>query len=533
MNNLIKKIRYLSDVGISLSTETDSNQLLQTILNAAIELTNSDGGTIYNVTEDEMLAFNCVINKPLNIFLESPPDSLMGFSNIPLNIDNKFNDLNIAAYAANHNKILHIDNVYSNTDFDFTGPKKFDEKMGYETRSVLTMPLTNHERNVIGVLQLVNSRIPETNSLQPYSELSQQLAHSLASQAAIAMTNTRLIEQLHNLFESFSQLIAEAIDQKSPYTAKHCRQLPSIAMMLAEALHSNKDGPLADFELDDKDRYELNIAAWLHDCGKIVTPNHIMDKATKLETIFDRIELIETRFEAYKAQLEVKHLRMLAHVKTMDSARKLIEKFNQEIEQANKDSVFLRHINIGSEYLSPEDEANIERIAQYQWKSPQGTKPLLTENECYNLKINRGTLTREERQIVNDHMIATIKMLEALPFPDHLKNVPEYACGHHERMDGKGYPRGLTRDQMSIPARLMGIADIFEALSDADRPYKKGKKLSECLTILGKMRLDNHIDPDIFDVFIREKVYMQYAKEYMNPDQIDEVDIDNLAGYNV
>jgi len=292
---------------------------------------------------------------------------------------------------------------------------------------------------------------------------------------------------------------------------------------------------LRDFTMTEKEIYELNIAAWLHDCGKVTTPESVMDKATKLETIFDRIHLIDQRFELLKAQREIAHLR-----KVMDEVRsgktvnaKYMEhSVNSIKKQLDDDKDFIRKINFGSEFMKPEDQQRVRDIANYEYLSDSGhSLKFLSENEVYNLTVVRGTLTPEERKIINNHIVMTINMLEALPYPKDLKRVPEYAGGHHERMDGKGYPKGLTRDQMSIPARIMGIADIFEALTAKDRPYKRAKSLSETLNILGKMKLDNHIDPDIFDLFIREKIYLRYAEKFLEAEQIDEVVEANIPGY--
>jgi hypothetical protein len=291
-------------------------------------------------------------------------------------------------------------------------------------------------------------------------------------------------------------------------------------MMLAEAVNRCNTGPLRDFSMSDRDRYELKIAGLLHDCGKVTTPVHVVDKATKLQTIFDRIELIDTRFEVLKRDAQLEFL----------SEPRALEGRLSEIED---DRRFLRTANVGVEAMRDTDIERVQRIAhKYKWRNPAGDEAnFLSDEEVTNLTIRAGTLTKEERQIINHHIDVTIQMLEALPWPKHLSNVVEYAGGHHERMDGKGYPKGLTREQMSIQARCMGIADIFEALTARDRPYKKGKTLSEALTILGKFKLNGHIDPDLFDIFIWEKVYEKYALEFMPPEQIDEVDPRLIPGY--
>jgi HD-GYP domain-containing protein (c-di-GMP phosphodiesterase class II) len=402
--------------------------------------------------------------------------------------------------------------------------------------------MKNHEGEIIGVLQLINCQDPASGEIVAFSPSDQRLAESLASQAAIALTNRALINQLENLFESFISMINQAIDEKSPYTGGHCQRVPQLTMMLAEAVNDTADGPLADFRMNEKDRYELRIAGLLHDCGKITTPVHVVDKATKLETIFDRISLIDTRFELLRRdaeidtltkKLELARLPGLDEITRRDRTYAIEEELRETLRQIDEDRKFLRRCNIGAESMSKEEQDRVHQIGlAYKWRDTSGnTANFLTDDELKNLVISRGTLTQEEREIINHHIVSTIKMLEALPWPKHLRNVPEYAGGHHERMDGKGYPRGLTRDQMSVQARVMGIADIFEALTAKDRPYKKGKTLSESLHILGKFKLNGHIDPDLFDVFIRRRVYMKYAEQFLDADQIDPVDESKIPGY--
>ncbi|MBI2497436.1 MAG: HD domain-containing protein, partial [Opitutae bacterium] len=351
----------------------------------------------------------------------------------------------------------------------------------------------------------------------------QRLAESLASQAAVALTNRLLIVELENLFESFVNLLNKAIDEKSPYTAGHCLRVPVLTMLLAEAVHETQTGPHALWNMTELDRHELKIAALLHDCGKVTTPVHVVDKATKLQTLYDRIGLVDTRFEVIRRDAE------LAALRTGDPAGLAVR-----LKEIDDDRAFLRRCNTGGEAMQPADQDRVRAIAaKYRWRNAAGEEAaFLTENEVENLTIRAGTLTAAEREIINHHVTVTIQMLEALPWPKHLMNVPEYAGGHHERVDGKGYPRGLKGDQMSVQARIMGIADIFEALTARDRPYKPGKTLTESLHILGKMRLDGHIDPDLFDIFVRSRVYEKYAKEFMAPAQVDTVDVTKIPGYS-
>jgi response regulator RpfG family c-di-GMP phosphodiesterase len=329
-----------------------------------------------------------------------------------------------------------------------------------------------------------------------------------------------LVQQLETLFESFIKLINLAIDDKSPYTGGHCQRVPELTMMLAEAVNATTEGPLADFSLTEKDRYELRIAALLHDCGKVTTPVHVVDKATKLQTIYDRIHLVDTRFEVIKRDAEVRQWRAVAEGMSRKEAESIYLAYCQ---QCDDDREFLRSVNVGSERMSETDSERIRQIdARYCWRNVVGDEvSFLSADEFENLSIRSGTLTSGERDIINHHIVATIRMLEQLPWPRHLKNVTEYAGGHHERMDGKGYPKGLKRDEMSWQARIMGIADIFEALTAKDRPYKAGMKLSEALSVLEKFKNNGHIDPDLHAVFLESDVYRKYAQAFLEARQVD------------
>lgn len=535
---LLKRLERLNTIGVALSAERDNKRLLEIILLGAQEITNADGGTLYTITDDKHLKFEIMRNKTLALAMGGTTGKEIPFMPIPLYLDDgRPNLTTVAAYATVNDKTVNIDNAYSAQNFDFSGTRKFDEKTGYHSHSFLTIPMKNHEAEVIGVLQLINAIDIDTKEIIPFSQANQSLVESLASQAAVAMTNHNLIEGLKGLFEAFIELMAEAIDQKSPYTGGHCRRVPELTLMLAQAAIDTQVGPLKDFTLNEKEFYELKIAGWLHDCGKVTTPEYVMDKPTKLSGIFDRIDLIEQRFELLKKQAECellkKKVEALIKGEKQDSAS-----FDSQLlalhQQCDEDMRFLRGSNFGSEFMTDEDQQRVMNIAAYQLVDTNGhTIPFLSEDEIYNLNIPRGTLTKEEREIINNHIVVTINMLESLPYPNGLKRVPEYACGHHERMDGRGYPKGLTRDQMSIPARVMGIADIFEALTSKDRPYKKAKTLSESLYILGKMKVDHHIDPDLFDLFVRDKVYLRYAEQFLEPEQIDDVDETKIPGYQL
>jgi HD-GYP domain-containing protein (c-di-GMP phosphodiesterase class II)/HAMP domain-containing protein len=384
-------------------------------------------------------------------------------------------------------------------------------------QNTLSIPMRNMEREVIGVLQLV--RPPAAD---PFDLDARHLAESLASQTAVALTRDRLAGEFRGLFEGLIQLLVRAIDEKSPYTGAHCRRVPILTEMIADAACGTQEGPLKDFTLSEPERYELRIAALLHDCGKVTTPVHVQDKSTKLETLFDRIGVVDARFEVVRRDLELAQLRS----PTRDEAA-----LATAIRQLEDDRAFLRHANRGVEYMAEAHRARVRAIAaRWRWRGPDGREvPLLTDEEVENLTIERGTLNAHEREIINQHVVATIQMLEELPYPRSLRNVPAIAGAHHERMDGQGYPNHLRREQMSLQARILGLADVFEALTAKDRPYKEGMRVQTALDILGSMKDEGHIDADLFDVFVREKIYLRYAARWLDPEQIDEDLLDEAA----
>ena len=525
-NDFLYRVEKLNAIGKALTSVKDTPHLLEMILQGAKTLTNADGGTLYLVTRDQQLSFEFMHTSSLGIRLGGSTRNPVPFRPIPLYDDEGRPNLRmVAAYAVHRGTTINMTDVYSSEEFDFSGTQSFDRQTGYLSRSFLTVPMQNHDAEVIGVLQLINALDRDSGKIVPFTREDQQLAESLASQAAIALSNQQLINDLKNLFEKFIEVIARAIDEKSPYTGGHCRRVPELAMMLADAVNETHEGPLGDFHLSDEQLYELRIAAMLHDCGKITTPVHIVDKSTKLETIFDRIHMIDTRYEVLKRDARIEYLEKRLGITQgregadSDAAEK---EYQGRLEQLDADREFLRQCNIGTEFMDESDRTRVMNIAATLWRAPDGEMhPLLTEEEVENLIIPKGTLTPDERAVINNHIVSTINMLEALPFPKHLRNVPEIAGGHHERMDGTGYPRGLTREQMSVQARIMGIADIFEALTAADRPYKVGMKLSQALEILGQMKERAHIDPDLHDVFVEQRVYLDYARRFLQDQQID------------
>ena len=504
--DLIRRLEQLNEIGVALSKERNLDRLLENILVAAKTITRADGGTLYRITEDRRaLRFEIVRTDSLNFALGGTSGRPVGFPDLPLfDADGHTNDNLVAARAANQGRTINIVDAYAAEGYDFSGTREFDRRNHYRSRSFLTVPMRNHEDEIIGVLQLINAIDPLSGEVSGFSAADQQLAESLASQAAIALTNRQLIDQLEELFEAFIRMLNVAIDEKSPYTAGHCQRVPLLTMLLAEAVDAETEGALASFHLSERERYALKIASLLHDCGKVTTPVHVVDKATKLQTIFDRIALIDTRFEVIRRDAEIAALRAGQPGADPDWLARL-----------EADREFLRQCNRGSERMA---DAHLERLrdiaGRYRWRGPDGVeRDFLDADELENLAIRAGTLNAAERAVINHHIVATIRMLEQLPWPRHLTSVPEYAGGHHERMDGKGYPRGLTGDQMSVPARVVAIADIYEALTASDRPYKSAMGIAEALAIMDRFAAGGHIDPDIYRIFVRAGIPEAYARE--------------------
>ncbi|HHQ6581265.1 TPA: HD domain-containing phosphohydrolase [Serratia fonticola] len=439
----------------------------------------------------------------------------------------------------------------------------------------VAVPMQTHDKQLMGFLLLFNP----AEAGAEHGQAKIQLINALVGSLSVAIETQYLLQEQKDLMGAFIQLIAGAIDAKSAYTGGHCQRVPVITKMLAKAAVEAKQGPFADFTLSANEWEELHTACWLHDCGKITTPEAIVDKATKLEMIYDRIHEVRMRFEVLKLEKEVSFLRKHA---TLPATEQEEQRLRDELQQLDEDFYFIAQCNIGGEFLSDSALARIQQIAQYQWtrtlddtagvareelarKNRRPAVPLPTQEplladkeehiiyrdekshlpesyhfklkeptllynhgEIYNLGIRRGTLSEEERYKINEHIMQTIIMLEKLPFPRTMANVAVIAGGHHERMDGKGYPYQLTHQQMSIPVRMMAIADVFEALTAADRPYKPGKLLSEALNILVSMANEHHLDRELMILFLESGIWHDYALNYLQADKIDTVDIPAL-----
>jgi HD-GYP domain-containing protein (c-di-GMP phosphodiesterase class II) len=586
LNVSLDQLATIVELNIAISAEQNIDRLSELILEGARTISHADGGSLYLINPDtRALEFIIVLNDTLGFKQGGTSGTAVTLPPVPMySDDGSPNEHNVVSHTVHHEQTVNIADAYNaGGEFDFSGTRRFDEANGYRTESVLTVPLKPRGSDIIGVIQLLNAKDTETGRTIPFTDEIQRFVEALSAGAATALYNRDLIEEQRRLFEAMIQLIAGAIDAKSPYTGGHCARVPEIALMLARKAEAAADGALKDFSFpDDQEWRAFRIGAWLHDAGKVTTPDFVVDKATKLETIYNRIHEIRTRFEVLLRDARIaRHEAVMAGADAAEEDARL-EETERELRE---DFAFIAECNVGGEFMAPDRLERLRSIAGRRWmrhfddtiglsweeqqrRDAAGERTLPAEErlledkpehliprtddfyrqyeqygftlpvpehlynlgEIYNLSVGRGTLTDEERFKINEHVMQTIVMLDRLPFPGTLANVPEYAGTHHETLNGSGYPRQLTGEDLSIPARIMAIADIFEALTASDRPYKKAKPLSVAIDILAKFKQDGHIDGDLFDLFLTSGVYREYAERYLKPEQVDEVDIKQYLG---
>ena len=512
----LASIKELVKIGMALSAEKKLERLLEMIVTEARRFTNADGGTLYIKNDNDHLEFKIIQNDSLGVRVGGTGEHIT-WQPVPLlDAKGKENHNNVSAHCALIGKAINIEDVYD-ADFDFQGTRKFDANTGYRSKSMLLVPMRGHEDEVIGVLQLLNAQDHETGKVVAFDDLEIDDITSLASQAAIAITNVRLVAELEGLLDAFLKVIATAIDEKSPYTGGHISNVAELTLRLAEAVNNDQDGSFAEVSFSEDELAELKMAAWLHDIGKVTTPEYVVDKATKLETIFDRLELVKARVEILKRDVEIRKLKAKLAEHEIEP-----EGVEEECKRLDEMAGFMEEVNVGGEALSDDKVDSIRQIAQTLLQVKGRHVPLLNEDEVQNLSIRKGTLTDEEREIINNHVRLTHQMLAKLPFPKKLEKVPDYAVMHHEKLDGTGYPNALLAGQIPLQARILAVADVFEALTAADRPYKKGKKISVSMKILSAMVEANHLDHDICDLLVRSGLVKEYGNEKISLRQRDD-----------
>ena len=509
------QIKKMSDIGRALSGVHDLNALLEMIVDQARSFTNADAGTLY-ILEDETLRFQIVQNDSLKIFMGGKTGETIPFPPVELK------ESNVSAFVALKGKSVNIPDVYDTDLFDFTGPKKFDQSTGYRSKSMLVVPMKNHDNDVIGVLQLLNATNPVNNEVIAFSQDYENLSESLASQAAVSITNAKLISNMTELFEAFVKVMATAIDEKSPVTGGHIRRVANLTLTMAEVIHNHDEGAFKDRKFSPDQMYELRIAAYMHDIGKVTSPVEIVEKAKKLQTIFDRIHYIRLRMDyiIQKVKLEgqQKKIELLERKADLAEIKKIELKSEKQIQEMEDIRLFINKCNEPGEFLEDETLDKLKEISLRTYLDNEGQQqPFITEDELLNLSIRRGSITDAERKKMQDHAAVTLKMLKQIPFTKKLKNIPSFAGAHHEFINGKGYPLGLKGDEIPFEGKLMAVTDIAEALTASDRPYKKAMPLETVYRILRSMAGNGELDNDMVELFINEEIYKTYQEKHETP----------------
>ncbi len=569
MKHTIRQFLELSD---AIAGESNFEQLLPRLLSETILAANAASGILYLSAPLQLLPI--AARSPSGQTLQV--DALGKLNTLPL--ENGNNALTSAtpnavgplmARALSSGKVQ--EGLLTTEDVIALGlPHAFSNT---EKTYGTAVPLMNRRQELTGAMLLLSPQSMDQALLAFVAAFSGTAAVSLEAQA--------MIKEQKELFESFIRLVANAIDTKSAYTGGHCARVPELVKQLAQATCDVRSGPYERFQMNDADWETLRIAAWLHDCGKVTTPEYVVDKATRLETIYNRIHEVRMRFEVLKRDAQLLHLQRLLSGHQLEASHKQLQADWQALDE---DFAFIAQCNQGSETITPDKHERLLRIAQRTWQrtinnrmglsqqeiarvssvpeqplpatenvlsdrpdhrferaardtmpadNPWGIRMAIPEflydqGELHNLSVQRGTLTDEERFKINDHIVQTEVMLSHLPFPRHLQRVPAIAAAHHEKLDGTGYPKGLHAAQLSIEARMLAIADIFEALTASDRPYKKGLKLSEAIRILARMRDEHHIDAALFEIFLRSGVYRRYAQQHMPQALVDDVNVQDF-----
>lgn len=466
------------EMGIQLTSERNYDELLAKIIDCAMETTNCDGGTLY-LYEQEQLQFCVMKTKSLGINQKGqetktfPPVSM--------------NEKNVCAYAALHRKLLNIEDAYNCQEFDFSGPREYDKLSGYRTQSMMVFPLVNHEGALVGVVQLINA-MDAQGQVVPFKPEYEKVLQSLGSQAAVAVSNMRFVQEIEQLMISITQVFTDAIDTRIPYNFYHSRNVNLYVRLLVDYINEQHEKGLVEKYFEPAARSELLMAALMHDIGKLVIPNEVIDKTTRLG---NKLPLVLEHFD---------HLTALYHIDYLEGRITRDEWVGVKNELLDA-RVRVEELNRKPK-LSQEDMDYVRGLAQKNYTNNSGTQISflsLYEAEC--LEVPSGNLTRAERDIICSHVKYTEKYLKKMNFGRRYPHIIQWAGAHHEMLDGSGYPRGLKGDEIPYEARVLTIVDVFEALTSSDRPYKKAMEESKALEILSNMAEEGKLDPDILKLF--------------------------------
>ncbi|MDL0089648.1 HD domain-containing phosphohydrolase [Campylobacter gastrosuis] len=498
-----KQLNDILDINLKIAEEQDIDKILEMILTYTKKLTNSDGGSLYIVDEkNQNLIYKITQNDKLNINLKNPGD----WAPIPLYKDDKANTSRVAVVSALENKFIKVDDIYNTKEYDFSGSKAFDERHNYKTKSMLALPLTNHENEVIGVIQLFN-KLNDNKSPVSFTQRDENIIKIFAKQASMILTNAQLVKSVDDFMNAFVNVIAKAIDDKSSQTNNHITNIAQLAPMIAQSI--NDDSLVyANVNFSQNDIKQIELAAKLHDVGKITTPDYILEKSSKLECIYDRFEAVKDRFEILKRDAKIEFL----------ENKITQEQYDKKITQLKSDLEFIDTLNKSEDLI---ESARLDEIASKTYLQDDKICPIFSESEIENLKIKRGNLTKNELEKIKNHAQLSKDMLKNLPYPKKYKDVLHIAINHHEKLNGKGYPSGLAHDELDIKDKILILADIFEALTAQDRSYKSPKTLKKTFEILDDMAFRGEIDKDLLEFFKTSDALKEYAKR-LQAGQIDD-----------
>jgi HD-GYP domain-containing protein (c-di-GMP phosphodiesterase class II) len=491
---IINNIDDLLDIGIALSSGNKIEKVLELILKQARVITNADAGSIYFYENDKLnfkIMQNDTIELEKNYF--GTKDLLPAVS---------VTRENVVGYSVITDKLVNIEDVYNDNEFDFSGPKKYDKLTGYKTTSMLVIPLKNIDEEVIGVLQLINARDDQGNTI-PFAKEYEKVFSALASQAAITISNFKYLNQIEKLLNSFVESIATAIDARTKYNANHTKKLVRLLEKIIELINERNNKDFLNVYFNEERKEQVIMAAWLHDVGKVVTPLAVLNKASKLG---DRTDFVLQRLDYIRAETDKLYWQKKFEQEKMNES--LENKYNQKVDLISKARNLIIKLNDGNSPLTVQEEEDIKKYSKMTYLDGHGNKKKwLTEYELDCLMIKRGTLTAEERNQIEEHVTVGKNILKAIPFMDRLKKIPDFVYMHHELLDGSGYPEGIGGNEIPLEVRILTLVDIFEALTASDRPYRKALSIEKALDILERMVKEEKLDSKLFNLFKNNRVW--------------------------
>lgn len=473
-----KRLTQIVNIGLELTTQKDKNKLLDMILEKAMEMTECDAGTLY-LYKNDSLYFKLMKTLSMNINKGSHGEQI-DLPPVPMN------ENHVCSYSAIHKELINIPDVYSSKRFDFSGPKKYDALTGYNTKSMIVIPMTDNEDQLMGVIQLINAK-NNNGDVVAFTKDEEFILRSLSSLAAVSISNMLYVEEIKRQLYSFAEALATAIDERTPYNGSHTRKVTDYVAKLADYINKMYAMGISDEYFDCNRKEQLELAATLHDIGKMIVPLKVMNKATRLG---DKIEKLKNRYKLIEAYIRIDYL----------EGRLSKEKYEQEINYL-KESLEFICTNESAGFMSEENITKVKDIATHVYEFEGQKYPYLTPYEEKCMSIVKGTLTQEERTIMESHVVMTKKILEKVHFNASYSKVTKFASTHHELLDGSGYPDKLTKEDIELESRMLAVVDVYDALTATDRPYKKPMEKDKAFKILDSMVLEGKLDKKVVEWF--------------------------------